>query len=280
MMTQSRILYTPRQQKRKRKRFSKEKFRIMLVLISFVALLAGCVSVVRLSYFQIREIKVSGSGTEQDAQELQTTVNSLLLGNYALVIPKRFIFGVSAQNLEQRLLAALPRFETISVTRQFPHALSVSYAKRIFFALLCNDDAKSDQHSCGYMDRTGFIYEDAPEASGSLIVKIKSDLQSVKVGTQAIGEATVRQMVLFGESIQRTAGLRLLAYELSTQTPDELRLKVAEGFTLIVKKDSNPDVILPILHTVLTQEIKDRKSQLDYINLRFGNKVFYKYKLR
>lgn len=252
----------------------------MLVLIAFVALFAACVSVVRLSYFQIQEVRIVGDGLEQDAQELQTAINGVLSGNYAMVIPRRFIFGMNGQTLAQRLMAAMPRFETISVTKQFPNVLSVSYAKRTFFALLCNDAAQSDVHACGYIDRTGFVYEDAPEASGSLIVKVTSDLPSVKVGTRAIDEPTIKQMALFGEGVQRIAGLRLTAYELSVQTPNELRLHVADGFTLIVKKEGNPETVLHILYTVLDQEIKDKKSKLDYIDLRLGNKVFYKYKLR
>lgn len=277
-MTQSRILYTPRQQRRKPARFSKEKIRIILASMSFFVFFALCVNLARLSYFQIQEMKIVGNGTEQDAQELRTAINNLLSGSYALVIPKRFIFGVDGRKFERRLLAALPRFDTISITKQFPHALSVSYAKRIFFALLCNDAAKTDTHSCGYIDRTGFVYEDAPEASGSLIVKVKSDLPSVEVGTHAIDKQTVKQMALFGDGIGRIAGLRLIAYELAIQAPDELRMHVADGFTLIVKKDDNPETILRVLSTVLDEEIKADKSKLDYIDLRLGNKVFYKYK--
>ncbi len=277
-MSQSRILYTPRQPKQKQARFSKEKIRIILASMGFFIFLALCVIVVRLSYFQIQEIKFIGNGTEQDTQELRTSIDNLLSGNYALVVPRRFIFGMSGQNLERYLLAALPRFAAISITKQFPHTLSVSYAKRIFFALLCNDAAKSDTHACGYIDRTGFVYEDAPEASGSLIMKVKSDLPNVKVGTRAIDEQTVTQMALFGDGVERIVGLRLIAYELAIQAPDEIRMHVADGFMLIVKKDDNPETILQVLRTVLDQEIKDKKSKLDYIDLRLGNKVFYKFR--
>ncbi len=277
-MSQSRILYTPRQQKQKPKKFSKEKLRAVLISVGSAVFLVACISFARLSYFQIQEIKFIGSGTEQDTQELRASIDNLLLGNYALVVPRRFIFGMSGRTLEQHLLATLPRFETISITKQFPHALSVSYVKRTFFALLCNDAASSDARACGYVDRTGFAYEDAPEASGSLIVKIKSDLPAVKVGTQAIDESTTRQMALFGGGMQRIAGLRLIAYELSMRAPDELRMHVADGFTLIVKKTDDPETVLRVLRTVLDEEIKDKKSKLEYIDLRLGNKVFYKFK--
>ncbi|MBI3442986.1 MAG: hypothetical protein HY007_04415 [Candidatus Sungbacteria bacterium] len=277
-MSESRILYTPRQHKRKQKKFSKKKLYIVRAFVGFVAFLAVCISMVRLSYFQLQKITVNGNGTEQDAHELETAIQNALSGNYALVIPKRFIFGVSAQYLAERLAAVLPRFETITVARQFPHAISVSYTKRTFFALLCNGAAQSDTHSCGYIDHTGFVYEDAPEASGSLIVKITSDLSEVKVGTRAIDESTTRQMALFGGGLQRIAGLRLTAYGLDSKAPDEFRMRVAEGFTLIVQKDGNPETVLHILRTVLDQEIKDKKPQIDYIDLRLGNKVFYKFK--
>lgn len=290
-MSQSRILYTPRQHKPKQSKFSREKLRIILVSLGLAVFFALCIIIVRLPYFQVREIRISevatsvgGIGMEQDVQELRIAINNLLSGSYTLVIPKRFIFGISGRDLAQRLLAALPRFETILVVKQFPHSLSVSYTKRTFFALLCNDTVKTDTHSCGYIDRTGFVYEDAPEASGSLILKIKSDLPDVKVGMRAIDESAVKQMAIFGDSMQRIAGLRLIAYELAGQSPDELRMHVAPpaggGFVLIVKKNDNPETILRILRTVLDEEIKDRKSKLEYIDLRLGNKVFYKFRIK
>lgn len=256
-----------------------------MAVCGIAVLFAACIGAVRLSYFQIQEIKIDAiptfigvAGTDYDAKELETTINTMLSGWYGLVIPKRFVFSVNGRGLEQRLLAALPRFKTISITKHYPHTLAVSYAKRIFFALLCNDAAKTDTPSCGYIDTTGFVYVDAPDASGSLIVKIRSDIAEVKVGVQAIDESTIKQMALFGDGVKRIAGLRLLSYELTMQAPDELRLNIADGFTLIVKKDDNPETVLQILRTILTQEIKDSKSKLDYVDLRFGNKAFYKFK--
>lgn len=284
-MSESRILYTPRQHKPKQKNLSPGKIRLVLAGTGLLLFLVVCVIIVRLPFFQIREVKVTeipteigALGTEQDSRDIQTKIDDLLSGNRVLVIPKRFIFSTGGRAIEKHILAALPRFAAIAVAKQFPHGISVSYTKRIFFALLCNDAAKSEIHSCGYIDRTGFVYEDAPEASGSLIVKIKSDLPTVKVGTQAIDEPTVKQMGLFGDGMKKIAGLRLTTYALSSQAPDELRMHVAEGFTVIVKKDGNPEAVLQILRTVLDQEIKTNKSNLDYIDLRLGNKVFYKYR--
>lgn len=286
-MSQSRILYTPRERKQKQKKFSREKLWIIFAVAGFLVFFVLCVVVVRLSYFQIRDIAVNeipgdagALGTEQDNLDIRNALDTMLSGNYALVIPRRFVFAMSGSAMEDRLLAGFPRFEKIVVAKKIPHGLSVSYAKRIFFALLCNEASRTDVSYCGYIDRTGFVYADAPEASGSLIVKIKSDLADIKVGTRAIEEQTVKQMALFGDGMQSIAGLRLTSYELSTQAPDELRIRTADGFTLIVKKDGNPESILRILRTVLDQEIKDNKSKLDYIDLRLGNKVFYKYKLR
>lgn len=289
-MPESRILYTPRQPKRKQKKFSGEKLRVILAFAGFFALLALFGGAVHLPYFQIRDIEINEATTaagamitvERDERELRTVLDELLAGRKALVIPRRFIFAVGSRNLEERLLTALPRFESITVAKRFPHALSISYVKRIFFALLCSDRTKSEIRSCGYVDRTGFIYEDAPEASGSLIVKIQSDLPEVKIGMRAIDEATIRQMAIFGDGVRRISGLRLTAYELTRMAPDELRLRVAPStggeFTLIVKKNDDPESALQILQTVLVKEIKNRASRLDYVDLRLGSKVFYKYK--
>ena len=51
-----------------------------------------------------------------------------------------------------------------------------------------------------------------------------------------------------------------------------------EGWSVIVTRAKEPELWLPVLRTLLTEEIKGRRNQLEYLDLRFGNKVFYKFR--
>jgi hypothetical protein len=47
---------------------------------------------------------------------------------------------------------------------------------------------------------------------------------------------------------------------------------------LILNVKDDYSRVFSVLKTVLENEIKDKAKDIDYIDLRFGNKVFYKYK--
>jgi hypothetical protein len=51
-----------------------------------------------------------------------------------------------------------------------------------------------------------------------------------------------------------------------------------EGWYILLNDKNEPDQTFSNLELVLDQEIKEKRPKLDYIDLRFGKKVFYKLK--
>ena len=67
-----------------------------------------------------------------------------------------------------------------------------------------------------------------------------------------------------------------MSYELISDFPKEIRVVGPEGYRVYFDRESDLQNAFRVLKTVLAEEIKDRRARLDYIDLRFGNKVFYK----
>lgn len=274
----SKILYHPRPSRKKsQKRSQKKVWSVGVALLIGVPVIVF-ITVAQVPYFQIHEIMIAGNGTDHDIHDIREQSERLLTRRYWLVVPRRFISTFNTEQFSSELLSALPRLEYIAVKKQFPDAITIMFIPRTFLGVLCNDTLYPDSPSCGYIDRTGFLYESAPEASGSLILKIHTDFAHVKVGTTALDETTIQQMIFFNEEVPRRTGLRISAYGLKSQVPDELRFAVTDGFEVIINKNDDPSAAVRLLSTVLTEEIKNRREKLDYIDLRFGNKVFYRLK--
>ena len=180
--------------------------------------------------------------------------------------------------MERELLAAMPRLASVSIAKKLPNGLGISFTKRTFFALFCTMAAPPENPSCGYMDRTGFLYDEAPDALGSLLLKIESNAPEIKIGAQALDPDTAAKLEQWGDALSADLGLRVVGYTLSSAEPDELRAETADGFSLIIKKNDDPVAVVKVLRTLLNEEIKARRQKLDYIDLRFGNKVFFKFK--
>jgi len=142
-------------------------------------------------------------------------------------------------------------------------------------------ETKSDNQGgekCAYIDDEGFAYEEAPSSSGALVVKIRSDTPGVPVGSAAADPLLMRDMRFFGKEIASVTGSSFVEYRFFSHLPRQLELVSSEGFTLMVSREGDLANTLRVLKKVLEEEIKDQRSRLEYIDLRLGSKVFYKFK--
>lgn len=282
----SRIIYTPRHSalQKKRKRISPLSLRATLLSLGVLILAGGTISLLRLPQGRITAIEISG--TEQlDPSAIRAALSEDLRGNYLFFIPKDSFFtshaGTLALNLRQHYL----QIKDIKIEKKFPHTLAVTIEERDLFGIFCptpapatNTDSVPILPPCAFIDTTGFTYREAPRSSGSLILKITEDTDKVTIGESAIDPALLRDMQTFKNGLARSNGLHVTSFQLKTALPHEIRVSVSEGFDLWFDRTQDSIASLDILKTVLGQEVKNRQADLAYVDLRFGNKVFYKFK--
>ncbi len=56
------------------------------------------------------------------------------------------------------------------------------------------------------------------------------------------------------------------------------QLLTKEGWRILIDDKNEPQITYENLSLALKEKIKDKRKNLDYIDLRFGNKVYFKYK--
>lgn len=265
----SRILYTPRERTRHR-HFSISKKGIFAVVgaVIFCAAIVGAIYVLRLPQLQIQEVRFSGLEALGE-KELAEAVWKKLEGEYIFFIPRRSIILAGGNALEGELQNVFPRIKSISVRKVFPHMLEISVEERGIFGILCG------QSQCVYIDTSGFAYETAPNSTGALILKVQSDMNEIVVGSQAVEPVLMERFGLLGKELKKI-GLEAIGYEISQKNPRDIRAKTNEGFEIIFNRDDDFQNVFRVLKTILDEEIKEKRSKIEYIDLRFGNKVFYK----
>lgn len=265
----SRILYIPRERPRRR-RFSISIKSIFAVVgaVVFSAVIVGAIYVLRLPQLQIKEIRFSGLEALVE-KELTDAIWKKLEGEYVFFIPRRSIILAGGNALGGELQSVFPRIKNVSLRKVFPRTLEISVEERKIFGILCG------QSQCAYIDISGFAYETAPNSTGSLILKIQSDVDEITVGSQAVEPVLMERFGLLGEELKKI-GLEVIGYEISQKNPRDIRAKTSEGFEIIFNRDDDFQSIFRVLKSVLDEEIRDKRSKIEYIDLRFGNKVFYK----
>lgn len=274
----SRVVYITGNKSRKPKS-SRRTLARLGVFFLFFGVAAGIIMLLGAEQLQVKNISFSGLKT-LSADELQARMFQELRGKYALLVPKRSMFLVQKNALADMLRQKFPRLRTVAVSREFPSALAVAVEERELWAILCNDantPENADNIACVYVDETGFAFEEAPYSVGSLILKVRTDFQEVRAGEQTLAPEVAQSMRLLETRIEG-AGLRVRRYEFLKQVPSEIRVEVDEGFALLFLREDDFSNVFRVLKTVLEQEIKEKRKNLEYIDLRFGNKVFYRFR--
>lgn len=276
----SRIVFTPQEARPYRKSRQATRLRLKRIGIFFavVIIIAMLMYVLRLPHWRIQNIQIVGLG-ELEEQTVQSRVQSLLSGSLLAIIPKNSFFIARTSMVRQLLAKEFPQFESISVASVFPQTLKINVVERNVWAIACNllaPAALATPPRCVFLDRQGFAYENAPFSQGPLLLRIETDADSA-IGTYALDAELISEMHVVEEKL-KTFGTDAVEFGYISKIPGEFAVATSAGYKLLLRRGDNVDAVFKILKTVLEKEIGDKAVNLNYIDLRFGNKVFYKYK--
>lgn len=272
----SRILYSPR--KARYHRGARITFPLSVWLGGFVvaAMVVG-VAATLLPAVQLTDVRVSGLQT-LDERDVRAHLAVSLGKKYALLFPRRSYFLLHTASLADGLRGAFPAIAGVDMEKTFPQILAVRITERNFWAIMCNTLQDVAPLACAALDETGFAYESAPLPQGNLILMLESDRPSLEVGETRIDEGLVREMQALQRGIREATGREVARFEVRDRVSGEIRARAADGFMIWFKRGDDIANAMRVLKKVLDAEIGNRRENLDYIDVRFGNKVFYKFK--
>lgn len=281
-MAHDRIFYNAAAKKTQRRNFGRRMMLVTLILI-FIALNASGLYAIRHPRWQISRVEISGLET-LDKETIIASLKNEISGNYFFFAPKASFFLIRTQTLSSQLANKFLKIESLSIAKKFPDTINVSLKERKLWGIFCNNlsaeknpEPPSD-NSCVFIDTNGFAFGQAPDSRGSLIVKIKSDGSPPNTGNQIIPKDMARTMQYVSREIASRMTIETTGYELITKLPSEFRAITADGFRIYMNRNDDFENTFRVLAALFQGELKDKKTNLAYIDARFGNKVFYKMK--
>jgi cell division septal protein FtsQ len=215
----------------------------------------------------INEVIVTGGETISHSA-VEADVSALLAGEYARFIPRRFAWTYP----ENEIMAKLLEVDRVKdpVLERDGKQLLVTLAEYEPVALWCDS---STSESCVFLDQDGYGFASAPNLSGGAYTRF------VRIGelTSTSELFTVRSdFVLLREL---AALLEEYGWPVATVEFDQARdvfIYLAAGGELKVSLLLTPAQTIDNLQTVLGTEqyLHLEPGKFEYIDLRFGNKVF------
>lgn len=259
----------------RKSRRKKNTFKAVIFFVAFLAGMTAIVSFFYIPFFKIKSISMSTDGIIS-IDAVTEIAEKELSGKHLSLFPKSNIFLLPKKNIAKSLVEGIPRIKTVRLDREFFDGLSIQIMERKNKALLCKKE------SCAAVDEDGFVFEKTPYVSGGIIIKFYDQRGSEEgespesaTGKSMLLPAQFKKIMDFVGLVAKSGGE---ATEIFLKKEDIYEVMTKEGWRILINAKNEPDKAFANMMTAIESEIKEKRKKLDYIDLRFGNKVYYKFK--
>lgn len=261
------ILETPNRKRRKRRRIIQRVIFLVVIVVLFVW---GIVSLLRIDALQVTDVSVVGA-REVDPTVLHAEAAAEAAGEQYPFIPKSFFLFYPRQTIIASILASHSEIDSVKMRRRGFKGMEITISERTPRAVYCLS-------SCFYVDIDGLVYRTASSSDGYVRFRdLRPEYQDASpIGRTLLDKETFKDIVEFSGKLG-SVGMHLL--EVQIQPGGDLRIDTREGMLVISAKEPIP-AQFEFLKTALSQPMFKNADgsvhSFDYIDLRFGKKIFYR----
>ncbi|MEI7513625.1 MAG: hypothetical protein WCJ74_03340 [bacterium] len=272
----SRIKYRSAEVWEKRRRFARRM--TLIFSISIILIVVGTIFFLRAEAIQIRDINIEGTNII-DKKEIKEFVDASLSGNYLWVIPKSNTFLYSVKDLNNALVKKFPGIFSLNVGREGFKKVYIKIVERKPQALWCKNVEDENPPDCYFVDTSGVVFAKAPFFSGNVYFVYKGDLgKEDPLGAQIFTAQDFSEFEAFVTQVGKKLNISIVGVELKDQGDFDFLL--SSGARIMLNKNISYDDMFNNMDAVLkSKEFSSSTiNSLDYMDMRFGNKVYYKAK--
>ncbi|MEK7480209.1 MAG: hypothetical protein AAB665_02880 [Patescibacteria group bacterium] len=257
-----------------------------LIFFGSLLLIAGIVygvSVVSyLPRFSIQTVEVNGA-KEISASSIRSFVEAELYDGSRPILSRNNIFLYPRATIEQAVVDNFPRIRTVSVSRPslLAQTVTVVVEEREPYARWCEGG------ECYLIDDGGFIFSQASTSAETLrtsyIFTGPTGTSTPSIGERLLPGRLAGVLALLDRLGQ--AGWNAESVSVENEQDFEIRLSTMSGsektggFAVRASFGNDGEATVKNLELVLSSDaLRGRESELEYVDLRFGNRVYYKLK--
>lgn len=278
------ILNSPRllELKKHRRRIVLNK--ILFSVFIFLTLFIILVFISRIDKLNIFEIKITGNKII-DTELINDVVKSNLQGHYLYFFPKSNFLLLPKNTIKQELASKFKRLKDISINLGEANTLSISLSEREGKYIYCGENLSSiipsdEESPCYFVDESGYIFDLAPYFSGDVYFKFFGGEVNSYFSPEIF-----KKIISFKNNITNM-GIKPTSLYVKNDGDIEIYLSSnklpPEAPKIIFKNNFDLDKLSENLRAAmftepLKSDFKNKYSSMQYIDLRFGNKVYFKF---
>lgn len=254
----------------KRRSKTRHYFNIFIKIGLPTVVFIGFIFLTRADFLQVKSFEVVGTKTIQP-EEIKNVANGFISGSRFFLMPKSNIFLVDKDKLIANLLSSFNRLEQVEMNKRFfAKTVELKVIERQADLLWCSQD-----ESCFLMSKDGLVFAEAQKKEVSDLIIFRGNIIDNPLFKNF---ASKEQMFNYLKAIEILRGAKLEVSEINVESKDKAIFKTDIGSIFLNPEEdlalSTPNAV------ILINDVKSKNSsaQFDYIDARFGNKVFYRVK--
>ncbi len=268
----------------------KKKRRIALIflgLLCFFTLSASLILLLRAPFLQVQHIAIEGA-TLSSSAVLSSTTLSVLSGNYFGIGPRTNTFFYSKKSITDSLTAQFSELREIEVHRRGLSGLALTIREKTPSAIVCAGFREDEQESkCYWSDMRGFAYAliaSSTELNDTVSQEmthyyVPTDKGALSLGASFVPEKRFKELQKLVEGSMK-GGLLPLGVLVGENGEYEMYInnRDSDSEVTIYFDDRAPfeKTLENLLVFWQSATAKGTSTKpFDYINLRFGNTVYY-----
>jgi len=269
-------IHSPEFHKKKTREKRIKQAVVALVVIIFVGV---PIYLAHMQRFLISSIEVKGNDVTKSS-DLQKIIADDLSGSYIWIFPRSNTAIYPHDKIVSDLLDKEPRLSSAVVERVGAKGLRVAVTERSAVAEYCkNISDPSTPLDCYFLDDTGYIFAPAPAFSGNVYLTYATEAPfDNPIGQSILDPAAVRASLGF----ERDLGSIGIYPRVFLAKGDEYHVLLSNGAEIMWNRSADFSQVVTNLASFLSDKsVKSDPtflSRVAYIDMRFGNKIFYKFR--
>lgn len=239
----------------------------------------------------ITQVGVSGTSLVVP-DDIKILGHDHLSGRYLGVVSRAHTLLYPKDRIRETLLDTYPQIASLDIRRSDLTTLQVVVDERQPRHLWCGGEPSGHtvRSQCYFLDDEGVIFAKAPRFSGSVFLEIYMTPEGASVREQPYYEAPLGHYLFAGDGFTRVVSLHdrleeqgLAIERLICDTNNDCSFFLDNGVALHIARSDEVDEIMQAFETILKTDrlsmkhLTERDSRLEYIDLRFNNRAFFRF---
>jgi cell division septal protein FtsQ len=278
---------------------ARKRFKISIIFFCFALLVLFGVAIYLFHNERvvIQSIIVRGASV-LDGSDIKKVTEKYLDGAYLYLFPKRSVFLYPKNQIASALLSDFARIEKVTVESEDLRTLVVTISERQPYALWCGDildtlysdtseekivlegelrdDERKEAERCLVLDKGGIIYAYAPDDFTLPYIVFEGMLEvDDPIGTQFLTKDEFGNIATLLSAIK---SIGILPKRVQIADKHDFSVVLEENTKLKFRRDDDFSQVFANLEaSFISKEIDtDNLENIEYIDLRFGNRLYVK----